>query len=134
MPYRIDAWIDYVMVCLTFFIQSRMISHRLNSLSGLPLTEVWSFALSSTKQVLMICSGLRLADKRSFPCPQRMEWLAARDYLYEEIMEKSWNPAGQFFGQSYENPEVVDSAVLIMPLVFFTSEVGVALPCCITRS
>ena len=32
--------------------------------------------------------GLRLADKRCFPCPNRAKWMEARDSLYEEIMEK----------------------------------------------
>lgn len=36
--------------------------------------------------------GLRLADKRNFPCPNRSKWLEARDNLMEEIMEK-----GTFF-------------------------------------
>jgi hypothetical protein len=45
--------------------------------------------------------------------------LAARDALYENIMEKSWNKEKQYFGQSFENTDVLDSAVLIMPLVFF---------------
>ncbi|KIK80436.1 glycoside hydrolase family 15 protein [Paxillus rubicundulus Ve08.2h10] len=63
--------------------------------------------------------GLRLADKRSLPCPRRNEWLAARDSLYEDIMHKAWNPTLQVFGQSYEETDVLDSSVLIMPLVFF---------------
>jgi GH15 family glucan-1,4-alpha-glucosidase len=32
--------------------------------------------------------GLRLADKRCFPCPNRAAWLATRDEIYEEVMEK----------------------------------------------
>lgn len=32
--------------------------------------------------------GLRLADKRCLPCPNRSAWMKARDDLYEEIMEK----------------------------------------------
>lgn len=32
--------------------------------------------------------GLRLAEKRNFPCPNRTKWLEARDTLYEEVMEK----------------------------------------------
>jgi GH15 family glucan-1,4-alpha-glucosidase len=32
--------------------------------------------------------GLRLAEKRCFPCPNRAKWLEARDELYEEIMTK----------------------------------------------
>ncbi|KAH9917054.1 Six-hairpin glycosidase-like protein [Fomitopsis serialis] len=62
---------------------------------------------------------LRLADKRSLPCPRRLQWLAARDELYEEIMTKAWNPEGRFFAQSYEDLEILDSSLLIMPLVFF---------------
>lgn len=63
--------------------------------------------------------GLRLADKRSLPCPNRNKWLETRDKLYEEIMEKAWNSDRKVFGQSYEDKDVLDSAVLIMPLVFF---------------
>lgn len=63
--------------------------------------------------------GLRLADKRSLPCPNRLKWLEGRDHLYEEIMNKAWNKEKGFFGQSYEDKDVLDSAVLIMPLVFF---------------
>lgn len=51
------------------------------------------------------------------------EWLAARDKLYEDIMTKAWNPKERFFGQSYEDRDVVDSAVVIMPLVFFSAAV-----------
>lgn len=32
--------------------------------------------------------GLRLADKRCFPCPNRDKWLRTRDALCEEIMDK----------------------------------------------
>lgn len=32
--------------------------------------------------------GLRLAEKRNLPCPNRAKWLAARDGLMEEVMEK----------------------------------------------
>lgn len=32
--------------------------------------------------------GLRLAEKRCLPCPNRAAWLQARDELYEEIMNK----------------------------------------------
>lgn len=58
------------------------------------------------------------------PCPNRLKWLAARDELYEEIMELAWNKEGKYFGQSYEETDVLDSAVLIMPLVFFMQAVS----------
>lgn len=67
--------------------------------------------------------GIRLAEKRSLPCPRRNEWYAARDTLYEEIMHKAWNPEKRFFAQSYEDLEILDSALLIMPLVFFSTPV-----------
>ena len=34
--------------------------------------------------------GLRLADKRSFPA-DRAKWLAARDAIYEDMMDKGWD-------------------------------------------
>ncbi|KAK3336613.1 Six-hairpin glycosidase-like protein [Cercophora scortea] len=63
--------------------------------------------------------GLRLSEKRNFPCPNRAKWLAARDSLYEEIMEKGYNTELQCFVQSYENNTMLDSSILIAPLVFF---------------
>jgi len=42
-------------------------------------------------------------------------------------MEKAWNKEGKFFGQSYEDNDVLDSAVLIMPLVFFMHAVAYSL-------
>ena len=72
--------------------------------------------------------GIRIAEKRSLPCPRRNEWYAARDALYEEVMEKGYNKEKQFFAQSYEDQDVLDSALLIMPLVFFSSPVSASLP------
>ncbi|KAK3310431.1 Six-hairpin glycosidase-like protein [Chaetomium strumarium] len=63
--------------------------------------------------------GLRLAEKRNFPCPNRARWLEARDGLYEEIMEKGYNKEMKCFIQSYENNTMLDSSILIAPLVFF---------------
>ena len=50
-------------------------------------------------------------------------WYAALDALDEEIMQKAWNPVKKFFAQSYEDQEILDSALLIMPLVFFSTPV-----------
>ena len=65
--------------------------------------------------------GLRLSEKRMFPCPDRNKWLETRDEIYEEIMTRAWNPELRMFSQSYESPNVLDSSLLIMPLVFFIS-------------
>jgi len=63
--------------------------------------------------------GLRLADKRSFPA-DRDRWLKVRDQIYEEIMDKGWNPNREAFVQHYGS-ESLDAANLMMPLVFFVS-------------
>ena len=72
----------------------------------------------------LIPAGIRIADKRSLPCPNRMEWYSARDDLYEQIMQKAWDKEKRIFGQSYDETHVLDSAVLIMPLVFFSTAVS----------
>ncbi|KAL4080532.1 glycoside hydrolase family 15 protein [Scleroderma citrinum] len=77
------------------------------------------FTYSKIMLWVAIDRGLRLADKRSLPCPKRLVWLEARDQLYEDIMAKAWNPQLKVFGQSYEETDILDSSVLIMPLVFF---------------
>jgi GH15 family glucan-1,4-alpha-glucosidase len=61
--------------------------------------------------------GLRLAEKRSFPA-DRERWLAARDEIYEEIMQKGWSDERGAFVQSYGD-DTLDASNLIMPLVFF---------------
>jgi GH15 family glucan-1,4-alpha-glucosidase len=68
--------------------------------------------------------ALRLAEKRSFACPHRAAWYTARDQIYEDIMKFSWNAELKFFAQSYDDIDVLDSAVLIMPLVFFSAAVS----------
>lgn len=104
--------------------------HPFHPQQGLHSTEVRSLRpieltpFSLLMDVILLSSGLRLADKRSLPCPNRATWLATRDQLYEDIMEKAWNKEGKFFGQSYEDNDVLDSAVLIMPLVFFMHAVA----------
>lgn len=67
--------------------------------------------------------GLRLADKRMFPCPDRNKWLETRDTIYEMIQHKCWNPTLKIYTQSIEAQDAVDAACLIMPLVFFSSPV-----------
>jgi GH15 family glucan-1,4-alpha-glucosidase len=63
--------------------------------------------------------GIRLADKRGFP-GNRARWMAERDRIYREIMERGWNANIGAFVQSYDS-EALDAANLIMPLVFFVS-------------
>ncbi|MCZ6529168.1 MAG: glycoside hydrolase family 15 protein [Chloroflexi bacterium] len=77
------------------------------------------FVYSKLKCRVAIDRGIRLADKRSFP-GDRGRWLAARDAIYDEIMEKGWNEAKQSFVQHYDT-DALDASNLLMPLVFFIS-------------
>lgn len=63
--------------------------------------------------------GLRLADKRSFPA-DRTRWLRVRDAIYEELMQRGWDPVRRAFVQAYGSP-ALDASSLLMPLVFFTA-------------
>lgn len=63
--------------------------------------------------------GIRLADQRGFP-GNRSRWMAERDRVYREIMERGWNARIGAFVQSYDS-DALDAANLIMPLVFFVS-------------
>jgi len=91
--------------------------------TDMSIWEVRSAPMNYTYSKIMlwvaIDRALRLADKRCFPCPNRMKWLEARDAIYDDVMEKGYNHDMKCFIQSYESNEVLDSAVLIAPLVFF---------------
>ena len=78
-----------------------------------------NFVYSKIMLWVALDRALRLADKRSFPCPHRFEWYRVRDEIYEEVMDKGYNKELDCFIQSYEANDVLDSAVLIAPLVFF---------------
>ena len=80
-----------------------------------------NFVYSKMMLWVALDRALRLADKRSFPCPHRAEWYRIRDEMYEEVMDKGYNSDLECFIQSYESSDVLDSAVLIAPLVFFIS-------------
>ena len=77
------------------------------------------FVYSKVMCWVAIGRSLRLADKRSFPA-DRDKWQKTRDEIYEEIMEKGWNPDRGAFVQAYGS-DILDAANLIMPLVFFMS-------------
>lgn len=78
-----------------------------------------NFVYSKIMIWVAIDRALRLSEKRVFPCPQRHKWQTIRDEIYEEIMEKGYNKEMGAFIQSYEQNDILDSAVLIAPLVFF---------------
>jgi GH15 family glucan-1,4-alpha-glucosidase len=49
--------------------------------------------------------------------------LKVRDEIYEEIMDRGWNPELKTFVQAYDS-EILDASNLIMPLVFFVAPKG----------
>ena len=83
--------------------------------------EIQNFTYSKIMLWVAIDRALRLADKRCFPCPNRFKWLATRDEIMESVMERGYNKELKCFIQSYEHDNVLDSAVLIAPLVFFVA-------------
>jgi GH15 family glucan-1,4-alpha-glucosidase len=52
--------------------------------------EMKNFLYSKIMMWVAIDRGLRLAEKRNLPCPNRARWFEARDNLYEEIQNKGW--------------------------------------------
>jgi len=77
------------------------------------------FVYSRFMSWVAIDRGLRLADKRSFPA-DRAKWLAARDAIYEEVMDKGWDPKRKAFVQAYGS-DALDASALLMPLSFFVA-------------
>jgi GH15 family glucan-1,4-alpha-glucosidase len=63
--------------------------------------------------------AIRLANRRGLPANLE-RWRRARDAIYRRIMDRDWSPALHAFTQ-YEGAEVLDAAVLLMPLVKFIS-------------
>ena len=77
------------------------------------------FVYSKVMCWVAIDRGIRLAEKRSFPC-QLTKWRKVRDDIYEEVQTKGWNEKTKAYTQSYGS-DVLDASVLIMPLVFFSA-------------
>jgi GH15 family glucan-1,4-alpha-glucosidase len=78
-----------------------------------------NFVYSKIMMWVAVDRALRLSEKREFPCRERYEWMNVRDEMYEDIMDRGFNKEMGCFVQSYESREMLDSAVLIAPLVFF---------------
>ncbi|MEU6405096.1 glycoside hydrolase family 15 protein [Streptomyces sp. NPDC046985] len=61
--------------------------------------------------------AVRLAHRRGLPA-DLPRWRQSRDAIYRRIMDRCWSPTRQAFVQ-YEGGEVLDAAVLMMPLAKF---------------
>jgi GH15 family glucan-1,4-alpha-glucosidase len=63
--------------------------------------------------------AIRMANRRGLPANLE-RWRQARDAIYQRIMNRDWSPDLLAFAQ-YEGADVLDAAVLMMPLVKFIS-------------
>ena len=63
--------------------------------------------------------GIRLAERRSFPCPYD-RWRAVRDAIYHEIMTAYWHEGRRAFVQ-HLGGDTTDASTLLMPMVKFIS-------------
>ncbi|GLW62672.1 glucoamylase [Actinomadura rubrobrunea] len=63
--------------------------------------------------------AIRLANHRGLPADLR-RWRQARDTVYRRIMSRGWSPSRRAFVQ-YEGGDVLDAALLMMPLGKFVS-------------
>ncbi len=63
--------------------------------------------------------AIRTATRRGKPA-NLARWTAARDKIYDQVMERGWNPKVGAFTQHY-GTEVLDSSLLMMPLMGFIS-------------
>ena len=63
--------------------------------------------------------AIRLANRRGLPADLE-RWRKARDAIYRRIMDRGWSARLKAFAQ-YEGGDVLDAAVLLMPLVKFIS-------------
>jgi GH15 family glucan-1,4-alpha-glucosidase len=59
----------------------------------------------------------RISRQRGLPAGDG-RWTKERDRIYEEIMEKGWNPEKRSFTQTYGG-KALDASLLLMPLVKF---------------
>jgi GH15 family glucan-1,4-alpha-glucosidase len=61
--------------------------------------------------------AIRIAQQRGRPA-NLARWMTERDAVYNQIMERGWNPKVGAFTQHYDT-EVLDSSLLMMPLQGF---------------
>jgi GH15 family glucan-1,4-alpha-glucosidase len=76
-----------------------------------------NFVYSRLMSWVAVERAIRVARQRGLPA-DLVKWLAARDAIYHQIIEKGWNEKRHAFVQHYET-DYLDASVLLMPLVKF---------------
>ena len=77
------------------------------------------FTYSRLMSWVAVERAVRIARQRGLP-GDIVRWMSARDDIYRQVMERGWHERRQAFVQHYDT-EVLDAAVLLMPLVKFIS-------------
>ena len=75
------------------------------------------FVSSKVLSWVALDRAVRLALQRGLPAGEG-SWIRQRDAIYEEVMEKGWNPEKGSFVQRYGS-DALDASLLLMPVVEF---------------
>jgi GH15 family glucan-1,4-alpha-glucosidase len=75
------------------------------------------FVSSKVLSWVALDRAVRMARQRGLPAGED-RWTKQRDAIYEEIMEKGWDPERKSFVQYYGS-KALDASLLLMPLVKF---------------
>jgi GH15 family glucan-1,4-alpha-glucosidase len=75
------------------------------------------FVSSKVLSWVALHRAVLLAYQRGLPAEER-RWLEQQDAIYEEVMEKGWNPKKESFVQSYGS-DALDASLMLMPVVKF---------------
>lgn len=81
--------------------------------------KLQNFLYSQLMCWVAIERAMRIAQHRGLPA-DLIRWARARDTIYRRIMERGWSTARRAFVQ-HEGDDVLDAAVLMMPLAKFIS-------------
>jgi GH15 family glucan-1,4-alpha-glucosidase len=75
------------------------------------------FVSSKVMSWVALERAVRISRQRGLPAGEG-RWIEERDRIYEEIMERGWNPERKSFVQYYES-DALDASLLLMPLMKF---------------
>jgi len=78
------------------------------------------FVSSKVMSWVALERAVRISRQRGLPAGNggELRWISERDKIYEEVMEKGWNPKKGSFVQYY-GADALDASLLLMPLVKF---------------
>jgi GH15 family glucan-1,4-alpha-glucosidase len=102
----------------------RIILNWLSENWRLPDAGMWGmqgdrnhFVSSKVFSWVALHRAVLLAYQRGLPAEER-RWLEQQDAIYEEVMEKGWNPEKESFVQHYGS-DALDASLLLLPVVKF---------------